>query len=57
MHGGDYNSFDRCNYLILVAGWLHTMMAYANSLHKQYLGTTVGRGLHHAIVLLKHKGL
>jgi hypothetical protein len=32
-------------------------MAFANSLHKQYLGTTAGRGLMHAFTLLKQKGL
>ncbi|KAF8141804.1 hypothetical protein EV363DRAFT_1443741 [Boletus edulis] len=32
-------------------------MAFANSLHKQYLGTTAGRGLMHAFTLLEKKGL
>lgn len=32
-------------------------MAFANSLHKQYLGTTAGCGLIHAFTLLERKGL
>ena len=32
-------------------------MAFANSLHKQYLGTTAGQGLMHAFTLLERKGL
>jgi hypothetical protein len=32
-------------------------MAFANSLYKQYFGTTLGHGLHQAFVLLKKKGL
>ena len=32
-------------------------MAFANSLHKQYLGTSSGRGLKHAFELLERKGL
>ncbi|KAG1744516.1 uncharacterized protein EDB91DRAFT_1236493 [Suillus paluster] len=34
----DFNSFDRMDYLIPVFGWFHLQMAFANSLHKQYLG-------------------
>ena len=33
------------------------MMAFANSLHKQYIGTTAGYGLMHAFTLLERKGL
>ncbi|KAF9231490.1 hypothetical protein BU15DRAFT_90901 [Melanogaster broomeanus] len=43
----DANSFDRLDW----------MMAFANSLHKQYLGTTAGRGLMQAFTLLGRKGL
>ena len=57
MRVGDFNSYDRLDFINPVAGWLHLLMAYANSLHKQYLGSAAGRGLHHAIVLLHRKGL
>ncbi|KAJ3546980.1 hypothetical protein NMY22_g1840 [Coprinellus aureogranulatus] len=40
-----------------VFGWLHLEMAFANSLHKQYLGTTKGRGLAQAFELLNKKKL
>lgn len=53
----DINSFDRLDWMILVFGWLHLQMAFANSLHKQYLGTAAGRGLMHAFTVLKRKGL
>ena len=43
--------------MVLVFGWLHLQMAFANSLHKQYLGTAAGRGLMQAFTLLKRKGL
>jgi len=45
------------DYALLVFGWLHAQMAFANSLHKQYLGTSSGRGLKHAFDLLDWKGL
>lgn len=53
----DINSFDRFDWIILVFSWLHLQMAFANSLHKQYLGTASGRGLQHAFTLLGRKGL
>ena len=53
----DINSFDRLDWMILVFGWLHLQMAFANSLHKQYLGTAAGQGLMHAFTVLKRKGL
>lgn len=53
----DSNSFDRLDYSVFVFGWFHCQMAFANSLHKQYLGTTQGRGLKHAFTLLNRKGL
>ncbi|KAL4075287.1 hypothetical protein V8B97DRAFT_2022281 [Scleroderma yunnanense] len=53
----DINSFDRLDWMILVFGWLHLQMAFANSLHKQYLGTAAGQGLMHAFTVLKQKGL
>ena len=53
----DTNSFDRLDWMVLVFGWLHLQMAFANSLHKQYLGMAAGRGLMQAFTLLKCKGL
>jgi hypothetical protein len=54
----DDNSFDRMDYMIPVFGWFHLVMAFANSLHKQYLGTPAGiGGIHQAASLLKRKGL
>ncbi|KAK6980827.1 hypothetical protein R3P38DRAFT_3334136 [Favolaschia claudopus] len=41
----DDNSFERLDWLIFPPGWLHIQMAFANSLHKQHLGTAKGRGL------------
>ncbi|KAH6877028.1 hypothetical protein BKA70DRAFT_1127733 [Coprinopsis sp. MPI-PUGE-AT-0042] len=51
------NSFDRLDFSFFVFGWLHLQMAFANSLHKQYLGTTKGRGLAQAFELLNRRGL
>ncbi|TFK58743.1 hypothetical protein BDN72DRAFT_781667 [Pluteus cervinus] len=53
----DCNSFERLEWMIPVAGLLHLMMAYGNSLHKQYLGTGKGRGLSQAFDLLNRKNL
>jgi hypothetical protein len=54
----DFNSFDRMDYMIPVFGWFHLVMAFANSLHKQYLGTSVGTGgMCQAFDILKCKGL
>ncbi|EGO05049.1 hypothetical protein SERLA73DRAFT_43910 [Serpula lacrymans var. lacrymans S7.3] len=53
----DHNAFDRMDWIIPVFGWFHLQMAFANSLHKQYLGATAGRGLMHAFTLLERKGL
>lgn len=54
----DFNSFDRMDYMIPIFGWFHLVMAFANSLHKQYLGTSAGiGGLRQAIDVLKRKGL
>ncbi|KAF6752011.1 hypothetical protein DFP72DRAFT_1070712 [Ephemerocybe angulata] len=55
--GGDDTSYDRMDFSVLLFGWFHLQMAYANSLHKQYLGTERGRGLQHAFDLLNRKGL
>ncbi|KAF9236815.1 hypothetical protein BU15DRAFT_88956 [Melanogaster broomeanus] len=53
----DRNAFDRLDWLVPMFGWFHLLMAFANSLHKQYLGTTAGRGLMHAFTVLERKGL
>jgi hypothetical protein len=53
----DANAFDRLDWMILVFGWLHLMMAYASTLHKQYLGTSKGRGLSQAFDITNKKGL
>ncbi|KAJ7512820.1 hypothetical protein B0H11DRAFT_1787546 [Mycena galericulata] len=53
----DDNSFERLDWLVIPPGWLHIQMAFANSLHKQHLGTSKGRGLSAAFDLLRRKGL
>ncbi|KAJ7466528.1 hypothetical protein FB451DRAFT_1485526 [Mycena latifolia] len=54
----DHNSFDRLDYMIPIFGWFHLVMAFANSLHKQYLGTSAAIGsLRQAFDILKRKGL
>ncbi|KAH7917913.1 hypothetical protein BV22DRAFT_1076546 [Leucogyrophana mollusca] len=54
----DFNAFDRMDYVIPIFGWFHLQMALANSLHKQYLGTSAGiGGLQQAFDILKRKGL
>ncbi|KAL1751433.1 hypothetical protein FB107DRAFT_222078, partial [Schizophyllum commune] len=40
-----------------IFGWLHLMMAFANSLHKQYLGSTRGYGLARVFNVLNRPGL
>ncbi|KAJ7272232.1 hypothetical protein C8J57DRAFT_1435196 [Mycena rebaudengoi] len=53
----DDNSFDRLDWMLNPPGWLHIMMCFANSLHKQHLGTSKGRGLSAAFDVLQRKGL
>ncbi|KAJ6565956.1 hypothetical protein DFH09DRAFT_919327 [Mycena vulgaris] len=53
----DDNSFERLDWLVFPPGWLHISMAFANSLHKQHLGTMKGRGLSAAFDILNRKGL
>ncbi|KAJ6601733.1 hypothetical protein DFH09DRAFT_969288 [Mycena vulgaris] len=53
----DNNSFDRLDWMVTPAGWLHILMCFANSLHKQHLGTSKGRGLSQAFDILQRKGL
>lgn len=53
----DRNGHERMDYALVLFGRFHLLMAWANSLHKQYFGTTSGRGLRHAFSLLGRKGL
>ncbi|KAJ7785521.1 hypothetical protein B0H14DRAFT_3584045 [Mycena olivaceomarginata] len=54
----DHNSFDRLDYMIPIFGWFHLVMAFANSIHKQYLGNSAAIGsLRQAFDVLKRKGL
>ena len=53
----DLNSFQQLDFSLFVFGWLHLQMAFANSLHKQYLGMTQGCGLRQGFLLLEKKGL
>ncbi|KAI0635511.1 hypothetical protein C8Q77DRAFT_1052916 [Trametes polyzona] len=53
----DPNSFTRMEWIEPVFGWFHALMAFANSLHAQYLGTSVGIGLRRAFETLARKGL
>ncbi|KAJ7905795.1 hypothetical protein B0H14DRAFT_3103084 [Mycena olivaceomarginata] len=53
----DDNSFERLDWLVVPPGFLHISMAFANSIHKQHLGTSKGRGLLAAFDLLGRKGL
>jgi len=57
MRAEDENSFERLDFSVFVFGWFHLQMAFAKSLHQQYLGTARTRGLHHAFQLLEKKGL
>ncbi|KAK7021624.1 hypothetical protein R3P38DRAFT_3541292 [Favolaschia claudopus] len=55
----DENSFERLDWLVSPPGWLHICMAFANSIHKQHIGsrTSKGRGLSAAFSALGRKGL
>ncbi|KAK6974274.1 hypothetical protein R3P38DRAFT_3482943 [Favolaschia claudopus] len=55
----DDNSFERLDWLVSPPGWLHICMAFANSIHKQHIGsrTSKGRGLSAAFSALGRKGL
>ena len=51
------NSWARMEWIEPDFGFFHAEMAYANSLHAQYLGTSTGFGLRRAFELLNRKGL
>ncbi len=53
----DVNGLLRMDHLEPEFGWFHAEMAVANSLHAQYLGTSVGLGLRKAFELLGRKGI
>ncbi|KAK7006789.1 hypothetical protein R3P38DRAFT_3325890 [Favolaschia claudopus] len=53
----DDNSFERSDWLVSPPGWLHICMVFANSIHKQHIGTSKGRGLSAAFSALGRKGL
>ncbi|CDO71975.1 hypothetical protein BN946_scf184943.g9 [Trametes cinnabarina] len=53
----DPNSFVRMEWVEPVFGWFHVAMAFANSLHVQYLRTSTGIGLWKAFETLSRKGL
>ncbi|KAI0038742.1 hypothetical protein FA95DRAFT_1613142 [Auriscalpium vulgare] len=53
----DMNGFERLDWVVPVFGWFHLVMVFANSIHKQYLGTSAGIGLQKAFDLLERKGL
>lgn len=55
MRAGDLNGWDRMNAFLASFGWFHVLMAIANSLHDQYLGTAAGFGINHAAATLKRK--
>ncbi|KAI6140218.1 hypothetical protein BKA82DRAFT_4331999 [Pisolithus tinctorius] len=52
---GDQLAVERLRPYII--GWFHLMMAFASSMHKQYLGINAGRGLMHAFTMLERKCL
>ncbi|KAH9892908.1 hypothetical protein C8Q73DRAFT_746651 [Cubamyces lactineus] len=35
----DLNGYNRMDWLVLVFGWFHILMVFANSLHRQYFGS------------------
>ncbi|KAI0047482.1 hypothetical protein FA95DRAFT_1663095 [Auriscalpium vulgare] len=53
----DMNGYERLDWVRPQFGWFHLQMAFAVSLHKQYLGTAGGIGLQRAFHLLQRKGL
>ncbi|KAJ2976873.1 hypothetical protein NUW54_g11497 [Trametes sanguinea] len=53
----DSNPFTRMEWIEPVFGWFHALMAFANSLHVQYVGTSTGIGLRKAFETLGRKGL
>ncbi|KAI0630349.1 hypothetical protein C8Q77DRAFT_1219914 [Trametes polyzona] len=53
----DLDGYARLDWLVVVFGWFHALMAFAHSLHQQYFGSASGRGLRQAFVHLNRKGL
>ncbi|KAJ6616588.1 hypothetical protein B0H10DRAFT_2390875 [Mycena sp. CBHHK59/15] len=56
----DHNAYDRLDFMVPIFGWFHLVMAFANSIHKQYLGTSAAVGIdkrpfwHHLDEALHH---
>ncbi|KAI0073971.1 hypothetical protein K474DRAFT_1710254 [Panus rudis PR-1116 ss-1] len=57
LHCQDFNADECMDNALPVWGWLHALMAWAKSLHKQYLGTEAGYGFRHAFGLLNRYDL
>ncbi|KAJ8489593.1 hypothetical protein ONZ45_g13520 [Pleurotus djamor] len=56
--GEDHNGHDRLDWLFPSFGWFHAIMATANSVQSQYMGTSDQTGsIRQAIDALKRKGL
>ncbi|KAI0286329.1 hypothetical protein BC826DRAFT_1093531 [Russula brevipes] len=53
----DVNAYERLDFLVPTFGWFHLLIAFATSLHKQYMGTSAGTGLQRAFDILNRKGL
>ena len=50
--------YDRMDWMLPTFGWFHLVMAFMNSLHKQYLSTSASiGGLQQAFDVLQQKGL
>jgi hypothetical protein len=55
--GEENNGLDQLDVFIFMFGWFHTKMAFASSLHDQFMGTTLGHSLAHVFKALNQKGL
>ncbi|KZV61278.1 hypothetical protein PENSPDRAFT_643534 [Peniophora sp. CONT] len=53
----DINGYERFDWSFAIFGWLHLVMAFANSILAQYEGTPAGYGLRRAFESMKRKGL
>lgn len=57
MRTEEENLFEWLDFSVFIFGWLHLQIAFANSLYKQYKGSSQTRGLKQAFDLLGQKGL
>ncbi|KAH9915000.1 uncharacterized protein B0H18DRAFT_886378 [Fomitopsis serialis] len=53
----DMNAYERMDHVVPQYGWFHLVISNLASLHSQYYGTTIGRGLAFAIELLNRRRL